>query len=1023
MKKIVKGNDFTLKIPVMKIVEGEAQAFPLPACTDVVVQVCNQFRRIPLAFTIDVKEDNVLLARVEGDKMSLGTYAIEVKGKIFGNDWRSNEYPQFSIVAKNADADTEFGTTDEGDNSVEMDTALVILPPSVELSDLINKTNQALKDSKATNTTLNANEDARKEAEAQRVSAESERVEAEQARVSAEDARMKAEVSRVSAESDRVRAEDARTKIEIERQANELTRKDNETKRVAAEQERAKAEEARVAAEDGRANAETERVNTETQRVNAENDRLSAEKGRVSAEDERVKAEKKRQTDVDTAIKSMNDSVNTAIEKLDTHRTEFDDAETARVSAEKERVDAESTRKQAEADRVSAEGARVKAEQARVAAETKRESDFNAAIKAANTATGGAEKVDAALTEENIFEVTDRTGVKKTLDLSGMVHAQSDVARIQESIGVYSDRPNITLAAKETNKAISADGVKVAKTGWAIAEFTAEKGNIYLFKPNEVDGDVCIFAEEITNIETRGIDYTYTYNTDGTIDTAKATYLGKTHTYTFAYAEDKSYTITDEAGEKVEALPMTYETKVGSYSPLVRLNADAELPIDGYCRYMSHFKGNSSIKIVVSYKIDAADLVMKVVRDGVFASISTQLGNLSQKEDETRKKIEELHGSYIELMWNADSWCNVDNKRIEVKAFKKYRFKPVFSFKYSNANHLVYADISHFDASKFVVTTDIDGYRKQIQYLFADSKIEKLDCRGMNVSGLQSINQVFKNCVELRELDIRGWDISECRTFTDNKRNSYSHSLFTNCKKLQFIYGLSTLDIRNIEDVSDLFFGCKSLTSIDVSNWDTSNVTDMRSMFNSCSSLTSLDVSNFDTSNVTDMRSMFNSCSSLTSLDVSNFDTSNVTDMADMFMNLDSLRSLNISNFDTRKVIILTGNINFISSSSLLTLDMSGDNFTLENVTSFGRGLLNTPKLRTLKLGKNFFKTHESVTSLSLSYQYWTDSSVKLSLVTNLYDRKANGLPDLTLTLHDNTKKVLSEDDIATITAKGYIIA
>lgn len=144
MKKIVKGNDFTLKIPVMKMVEGQAQAFPLPACTDVVVQVCNQFKRIPLAFEIDVKEDNVILARIEGDKISLGTYAIEVKGKIFGNDWRSNEYPQFSIVSNNADADTEFGETDEGDNSVEMDTAMVILPPTVELSDLISDTNEAL---------------------------------------------------------------------------------------------------------------------------------------------------------------------------------------------------------------------------------------------------------------------------------------------------------------------------------------------------------------------------------------------------------------------------------------------------------------------------------------------------------------------------------------------------------------------------------------------------------------------------------------------------------------------------------------------------------------------------------------------------------------------------------------------------------------------------------------------------------------------------------------------------------------
>lgn len=246
MKKIVKGNDFTLRIPVMKMVEGEAQAFPLPACTDVVVQVCNQFKRIPLAFEIDVKEDNVLLAKVEGDQMSIGTYAIEVKGKIFGNDWRSNEYPQFAIVANNADADTEFIETDEGDNSVEMDTAMVILPPTVELSELIDKANQAVKTSEATNTTLNENEEARKEAETQRVSAEDERVDAETQRASAEDKRVDAESSRVSAEAERVKAEKKRqtdTDTAIQDLNTHRTEFDD------AEGERVKAESARADAE------------------------------------------------------------------------------------------------------------------------------------------------------------------------------------------------------------------------------------------------------------------------------------------------------------------------------------------------------------------------------------------------------------------------------------------------------------------------------------------------------------------------------------------------------------------------------------------------------------------------------------------------------------------------------------------------------------------------------------------------------------------------------------------------------
>ena len=299
MKKIVKGNDFTLKIPVMKMVDGQAQAFPLPACTDVVVQVCNQFRRIPLAFTIDVKEDNVLLARVEGDRMGIGTYAIEVKGKIFGNDWRSNEYPQFAIVSKNADADTEFGETDDGDNSVEMDTAMVILPPSVELSDLIDKTNEALKNNKETNDTLNANEEARKKeeesrviAEQNRTDAEQSRVEAEEARVTAEDERTNAETSRVNAESDRVIAEDTRAEIEVTRQSNELTRKDNEVKRVA---------------------DESNRVDAETQRVSAENERANAEQDRVAAEDDRMAAETQRETDFATSKKACDDATDKAL--------------------------------------------------------------------------------------------------------------------------------------------------------------------------------------------------------------------------------------------------------------------------------------------------------------------------------------------------------------------------------------------------------------------------------------------------------------------------------------------------------------------------------------------------------------------------------------------------------------------------------------------------------------------------------------------------------------------------------------
>lgn len=250
----------------MKMVEGRPQAFPLPACTDVVVQVCNQFKRIPLAFTIDVKEDNVLLARVEGDKMSLGTYAIEVKGKIFGNDWRSNEYPQFAIVSNNADADTEFGTTYEGDNSVEMDTAMVILPPTVELSDLISKANEAMKNNKETNDTINTNEEARKEAEA--------------VRESAEQARMKAEKARETKVNDAINA------FNTHKTAFDAA----ESLRVQSEKDRKEAEALRVQAESGRVQAEKDRVAADEKRMSDTNKAIQAA-GTATAGAEKVNAE------------------------------------------------------------------------------------------------------------------------------------------------------------------------------------------------------------------------------------------------------------------------------------------------------------------------------------------------------------------------------------------------------------------------------------------------------------------------------------------------------------------------------------------------------------------------------------------------------------------------------------------------------------------------------------------------------------------------------------------------------------
>ena len=155
-------------------------------------------------------------------------------------------------------------------------------------------------------------------------------------------------------------------------------------------------------------------------------------------------------------------------------------------------------------------------------------------------------------------------------------------------------------------------------------------------------------------------------------------------------------------------------------------------------------------------------------------------------------------------------------------------------------------------------------------------------------------------------------------------------SMFEDFSNLVSVQGLEYLVTENVTNMSRMFFGCSSLTSLDVSNFDTQNVTYMGWMFGGCSSLTSLDVSNFDTKNVISMEGMFYNCSSLKSLDVSNFDTQDVISMEWMFGDCGSLTSLDVSNFSTQNVTDMKWM--FYNCSSLHTL-YAGDDWDTSNVT------------------------------------------------------------------------------------------
>lgn len=400
MKKIVRGNDFTLRIPVKKIVNGEQVSFPLSDCTDIAVHVVSKYKRTALPYTIDKESDDVLLADVDGTALSLGTYALEVTGKLENANWRSYEYEQFAIVDNNASSDTVFeGDTAEGDTDIEgdnggdtskgcmdvkiegfaVDTALVVLPPvssRATIIELIAHADAAIAAVRETEATVKASEDVRIENESLRQSTEEQRANDETARQTAEEQRAESESERV---------------------ANEEARKANEDTRVAAEEQRAttftELSEAATAAV-GKADEAIKAANAATDKTNiAEGERAEAERLRAEAESTRSREEGIRQESETERVRQ---------------ETARETAETARqnAEAEREKADAEREKRVSEAISNTSSAAKTATDAAAVATET---------AKKAMVATTEAERVNAELMG-NVLVVTDRNGDVSTLD-------------------------------------------------------------------------------------------------------------------------------------------------------------------------------------------------------------------------------------------------------------------------------------------------------------------------------------------------------------------------------------------------------------------------------------------------------------------------------------------------------------------------------------------------------------------------------------------------------------------------------
>jgi surface protein len=89
---------------------------------------------------------------------------------------------------------------------------------------------------------------------------------------------------------------------------------------------------------------------------------------------------------------------------------------------------------------------------------------------------------------------------------------------------------------------------------------------------------------------------------------------------------------------------------------------------------------------------------------------------------------------------------------------------------------------------------------------------------------------------------------------------------FEQMENLTSITGLEYLNTSETTSMYGMFYGCKKLTSLDLSSFNTDNVTNMAGMFLYCMSLTSVDLSGFTNARVERTSNMFEGCYALTTI-------------------------------------------------------------------------------------------------------------------------------------------------------------
>ena len=186
------------------------------------------------------------------------------------------------------------------------------------------------------------------------------------------------------------------------------------------------------------------------------------------------------------------------------------------------------------------------------------------------------------------------------------------------------------------------------------------------------------------------------------------------------------------------------------------------------------------------------------------------------------------------------------------------------------------------------------------------------------------MGDMFYGCSSLTSLDLSGWDTSSVTDMGD---------MFYGCSALASIDSLDSLKTCSVTDMGGMFENCSSLVSLDLSGWDMKGVKCIDAMFRGCTSLATFSLPDWDTPAATGAYVMFAGCTSLESVDLSGWDASSAKGASGIFDGCSSLKTVNLSRWETPGVTEVTRA--FRGCTSLESVDLSGwDASTVSDVSN-----------------------------------------------------------------------------------------